>query len=113
MPRTRIPSYRCCKPKNLGLVVIDGKQHDFSPSGSPESVAEYNRLIQEWLAGGGTPTARIAALIGMVTRCTGAATSEASSSRLSPKPGRRAPTHGSSSAVGRGSCQGGYEAQRL
>jgi hypothetical protein len=25
MPRFRIPSYRRYKPKNLGLVVIDGK----------------------------------------------------------------------------------------
>ena len=50
MPRRRIPKYRCYKPKNLGLVVIDGKQHYLGRYGSPESVAEYNRLIQEWLA---------------------------------------------------------------
>ncbi len=50
MPRRRIPKYRCFKPKNLGLVVIDGRQHYLGPYGSPESVAEYNRLIQaEWL----------------------------------------------------------------
>ncbi len=53
MPNRRIPIYRCYKPKNLGLVVIDGKQHYLGPYGSPESVAEYNRLIQEWLARGG------------------------------------------------------------
>ena len=58
MPRTRIPSYRRFKPKDLGLVVIDGKQHHLGPYGSPESIAEYNRLIQEWLAGGGASTAR-------------------------------------------------------
>jgi integrase len=50
MQRRRIPSYRCYKPKNLGLVVLDGKQHYLGRYGSPESLAEYNRLIQEWLA---------------------------------------------------------------
>ena len=50
MPRRRIPKYRCFKPRNLGLVVIDGKQHYLGRYGSAESVAEYNRLIQEWLA---------------------------------------------------------------
>src|SRR4051812_9365297 len=50
MPRRRIPRYRCFKPKDLGLVVIDGKQHYLGRYGSPESVAAYNRLIQEWLA---------------------------------------------------------------
>src|SRR4051812_25929803 len=49
MPRRRIPSYRCFKPKNLGLVVIEGKQHYLGRYGTPESLAEYNRLIQEWL----------------------------------------------------------------
>jgi integrase len=46
----RIPKYRCYKPKNLGLVVIRGRQHYLGPYGTPESVAEYNRLIQEYLA---------------------------------------------------------------
>ena len=27
MPRRRIPKYRHYKPKDLGLVVIDGRQH--------------------------------------------------------------------------------------
>lgn len=52
MPRRRIPSYRCYKPKNLGLVVLDGKQHYLGKYGTPESVAEYNRLVQEWLTRG-------------------------------------------------------------
>ena len=53
MPRLRIPSYRCFKPKGLGQVVIDG-QRQLPPdaSASPNPVAEYNRLIQEWLARG-------------------------------------------------------------
>ena len=53
MLRRRIPSYRCYKPKNLGLVVLDGKQHYLGRYGSPESLAEYHRLVQEWLARGG------------------------------------------------------------
>ena len=48
----RIPKYRHFKPKDLGLVVIDGTQHYLGKYGSPESVAEYNRLVQEWLARG-------------------------------------------------------------
>ena len=46
----RIPTYRRYKPKNLGLVVIDGKQHYLGPYGSPQSFAEYDRLIQEHLS---------------------------------------------------------------
>src|SRR4051794_36587442 len=55
MPRRSIPKYRCFKPKNLGLVVLDGKQHYLGRYGSAESVARYNRLIQEWLARGPLP----------------------------------------------------------
>src|SRR3954453_1906395 len=55
MPYCRVPSYRRYKPKNLGLVVIDGKQHYLGKYGTPESLAEYNRLIQEWLVAGQTP----------------------------------------------------------
>src|SRR3954454_4175881 len=54
MRPARVPSYRCYKPKNLGLVVLNGKQHYLGPYGTPESLAEYNRLIQEHLAS--TPT---------------------------------------------------------
>jgi integrase len=49
MPR-KVPSYRHYKPKNLGLVVIDVKQYYLGKYGTPESVAEYNRLIQEYLS---------------------------------------------------------------
>ncbi len=52
MPRRRIPKYRRYKPKDLGLVVIDGKQYYLGRYGTAESLAEYNRLIQEWLARG-------------------------------------------------------------
>jgi hypothetical protein len=54
--KRRIPGYRCFKPRNLCLVVIDGRQHYLGRYGSPESVAEYHRLVQEWLARG-TPRA--------------------------------------------------------
>jgi integrase len=50
MARRKVPSYRLFKPKNLGLVVLDGHQHYLGKYGSPESLAEYNRLIQEWLS---------------------------------------------------------------
>ena len=55
MPRHCIPKYRHYKPKDLGLVVLDGRQHYLGRYGSPESRAEYNRLIQEWLARGSLP----------------------------------------------------------
>ncbi len=51
MARRRIPSYRHYKPKNLGLVVLDGHYHYLGKYGTPTSLAEYHRLIQEWLAG--------------------------------------------------------------
>ncbi len=57
MARRRIPTHRCYKSRNLGLVILDGKQHYLGPYGKPESLAEYERLIQEWLAKkAGTPT---------------------------------------------------------
>jgi integrase len=50
MSPRRIPTYRCYKPKNLGLVVLDGKQRYLGKYGTPESLTEYNRLVQEWLS---------------------------------------------------------------
>jgi integrase len=49
MRQNRIPSYRCYKPKNLGLVVLNGRYYYLGKYGTPESLAEYHRLIQEWL----------------------------------------------------------------
>jgi integrase len=49
MRQNHIPSYRCYKPKNLGLVVLDGRYFYLGKYGTPESLAEYHRLIQEWL----------------------------------------------------------------
>ena len=48
--RRRVPSYRHFKAKNLGLVVLDGHYHYLGRYGTPESLAEYHRLVQEWLA---------------------------------------------------------------
>src|SRR5262245_51744778 len=50
MTRRRVPSYRHYKPKNLGLVVLGGKYCYLGKYGTPESLAEYHRLVQEWLA---------------------------------------------------------------
>jgi len=57
VPR-RIPSYRHYKPKNLGLVVLDGRYHYLGRYGTPESLAEYHRLVQEWLLSRRPPTPR-------------------------------------------------------
>src|SRR4051812_2588589 len=53
MPRPpRLPSYRFHKASNQAVVVIRGKSHYLGPWNSPESRAEYDRLIAEWLANG-------------------------------------------------------------
>lgn len=50
MSNQRVPSYHHYKPKNLGLVVHNGKCHYLGKYGTAESLAEYHRPIQEWLA---------------------------------------------------------------
>jgi hypothetical protein len=47
-----LPSYRHYQPKNLGQVVLDNHQHSLDKYSSPDSIAEHNRLRQEWIAGG-------------------------------------------------------------
>lgn len=54
-PHPHVPKYRHYKPKHLGLVVIGGKQYYLGRYGSPESLAEYNRLIQQHLTGSPAP----------------------------------------------------------
>lgn len=49
MPARRVPKYRWFKPKNLGLVVIEGRQHYLGRYGTPESLAKYHALVQEYL----------------------------------------------------------------
>ena len=49
MPRKKSPpSYRLHKARNCAVVTIEGKNHYLGPFGSPESHAEYARLIAEW-----------------------------------------------------------------
>jgi integrase len=46
--RVRIPKYRHYRPKDLALVVINGKQIYLGKYGSPESWDEYHRLVKEY-----------------------------------------------------------------
>ena len=50
MTRRSTPKYRHYKPKNLGLVVIDGKAHYLGRYDSPESWEKYHRLLAEFHA---------------------------------------------------------------
>lgn len=53
MPRPKkIPSLRRHKPSNRAVVTIDGKDVYCGPWNAPESRAEYERLIREWLQRG-------------------------------------------------------------
>lgn len=52
----RVPSYRLHKPTGLAVVTIGGRDHYLGKHGTPESRAEYNRRIAEWLATGRRPT---------------------------------------------------------
>ena len=47
----RTPKYRHFKPKNLGMVVIDGRAHYLGKYNSSESHERYHRLIAEFHAG--------------------------------------------------------------
>jgi len=48
------PKYRHYKPKNLGVVRIDGKDHYLGRYDSSESWEQYHRLVAEWLSRGQT-----------------------------------------------------------
>ncbi len=48
----RTPSYRLHKPSGQAVVTLDGHDVYLGKHGSPESRAEYDRLIAEWLANG-------------------------------------------------------------
>ena len=47
----RVPSYRKHKPSGQAVVTLSGRDHYLGPHGSKTSIAEYDRLIAEWLAG--------------------------------------------------------------
>lgn len=46
----RVPAYRHHKPSGLASVRIEGRDIYLGPHGTPESRAEYKRVIAEWLA---------------------------------------------------------------
>jgi hypothetical protein len=48
----RTPSYRLHKPTNQAVVTLNGNDFYLGRFGSPESRAEYDRLIIEWIANG-------------------------------------------------------------
>jgi hypothetical protein len=48
----RTPSYCLHKASGQAVVRIDGVDHYLGKYGSPESKAEYDRLIAEWLGNG-------------------------------------------------------------
>ena len=49
-----VPKYRHYKPKNLGVVRLNGKDIYLAAYDSPESWEKYHRTIAEWLASGRT-----------------------------------------------------------
>jgi hypothetical protein len=89
----RVPTYRCYKPKNLGLVVLNGKQIYLGPYGTPESLAEYNRLVQEYLAGTPAPASGVVPRTGFsineLIAATGSGTSPPTMSRTAGRPASR------------------------
>jgi len=50
----RTPSYRHHKPTDQGVVTLNGRDFYLGRYNSPESRAEYDRLIAEWLTNGRT-----------------------------------------------------------
>lgn len=50
IPRT--PSYRLHKPTGQAVVTLDGRDCYLGKHGTPESIAEYNRLIVEYISHG-------------------------------------------------------------
>ena len=53
----RIPKYRHHKPSGQAVVTLGGHDHYLGRWQTPESKAEYDRLIAEWLAAGRNPVA--------------------------------------------------------
>lgn len=58
MPKNqpRTPSYRLHKPTGLAVATVSGKDVYLGTYGTPESRAEYDRVVAEWLANGRRPT---------------------------------------------------------
>ena len=55
MAKKKIPSYRLHKASGQAVVTLAGKDHYLGVHGSPESHAEYDRVIAEWLSGKQAP----------------------------------------------------------
>ena len=53
---TKLPKYRHQKARNLAVVRINGHDRYLGRYNSPESHAEYRRLVGEWVANGMSPT---------------------------------------------------------
>ncbi|MFO0892583.1 MAG: site-specific integrase [Isosphaeraceae bacterium] len=51
-PTPRTPSYRHHKPSNQAVVTLDGRDFYLGRFNSPESRAEFDRLLAEWLSNG-------------------------------------------------------------
>jgi integrase len=47
-----VPSYRCHKPSGQAVVTLNGVDHYLGKWNTPQSKAEYERLIGEWLVRG-------------------------------------------------------------
>lgn len=52
MKKPRVPSYRLHRASGQAVVTLSGRDHYLGVHGSPESHAEYQRLVAEWLASG-------------------------------------------------------------
>ena len=48
----RVPRYRHHKPSGQAVVTLDGHDVYLGKHGTPESRAEYDRVVSEWLANG-------------------------------------------------------------
>lgn len=48
----RVPSYRLHKPNGQAVVTFGGRDRYLGKHGTPESRAEYDRLVAEWLMTG-------------------------------------------------------------
>ena len=47
-----IPTYRLHRPSGQGVVTLNGVDHYLGPHNTPQSKAEYDRIIGEWIARG-------------------------------------------------------------
>src|SRR5262245_22025624 len=52
MKTLRTPTYRLHRPTGQAVVTLNGRDHYLGRHGTPESRAEYDRLLAEWLANG-------------------------------------------------------------